>query len=42
MLSTDLQDDNGNQLDVYELIDTSANTVLATIAIEEQIAVVTA
>ena len=40
-LSTDLQDDNGNQLDVFEFVETSTGDVLATVAVEEQVTVVT-
>ena len=40
-LSTDLQDDNGNLLDVFEFVETSTGDVFATVAIEEQVNVVT-
>lgn len=40
-LSTDLQDDNGNQLDVFEYVETSTGDVFATVAVEEQVTVVT-
>ena len=39
-LSTDLQDDNGNLLDVFEFVETSSGDVFATVAIEEQVTVV--
>ena len=38
-LSADLQDDNGNLLDVFEFVETSTGDVFATVAIEEQVAV---
>ncbi|MEP3628863.1 MAG: Ig-like domain-containing protein [Hyphomicrobiales bacterium] len=40
-LSTDLQDENGNQLDVFEFVETGTGDILATVAIEEQVTVVT-
>ena len=38
-LSADLQDDNGNQLDVFEFVETATGDVFATVAIEEQVTV---
>ncbi|MEP1443247.1 MAG: tandem-95 repeat protein [Hyphomicrobiales bacterium] len=40
-LSAGLQDDNGNQLDVFEFVETSTGDVFATVAVEEQVTVVT-
>ena len=40
-LSAGLQDENGNQLDVFEYVETSTGDVFATVAVEEQVTVVT-